>query len=101
MNDSQGDTDKATFEFSQPPINYLKKLKIPVLVAYGTKDWSATFNVFMRVSFIQQRKRNFTFQSYIGTEHNFFPITIDNKPNYDVFNWDNVVNDWLKWVDEN
>lgn len=101
MNDSQGDTDKATFEFSQPPINYLKNLKIPVLVAYGTKDWSAPFNDFMRVSFIQQRKRNFTFQSYVGTEHNFFPITIDNKPNYDIFNWDNVVNDWLKWVDEN
>lgn len=101
MDDSQGDTDKATFEFSQPPLEYLGKLKIPVLVSYGTKDWSAPFNDFMRVNFIQQGKINFTFQSYVGTEHNFFPLTADNKPNYDIFNWDQVANDWLKWLNEN
>jgi dienelactone hydrolase len=100
MDDSQGDTHKATFEFSQPPIKYLKKLKIPVLVSYGTKDWSAPFNDFMRVDFIREGKNNFTFQSYVGTEHNFFPLTNDNKPNYDIFNWDKVANDWLKWLDE-
>ena len=100
MNGSQGDTPKATFEFSQPPIEYLGKLKIPVLVSYGTKDWSAPFNDFMRVNFFQQGKINFTFQPYIETEHNFFPLTVDNKPNYDIFNWDKVANDWLKWTNE-
>jgi dienelactone hydrolase len=98
MDDSQGDTHRATFEFSKPPIMFLEKLKIPVLVSYGTKDWSAPFNDFMRVEFIRQEKNNFTFQSYVGTEHNFFPLTNDNKPNYDIFNWDNVANDWLKWL---
>lgn len=98
MDGSQGDTHKATFEFSQPPIKYLEKLKIPVLVSYGTKDWSAPFNDFMRVDFIRQGKNNFTFQSYVGTEHNFFPLTKDNKPDYDIFNWDKVANDWLKWL---
>lgn len=101
MDDSQGDTNKATFEFSQPPIEYLKKLKIPVLVSYGTRDWSAPFNDYMRVNFIQQGKINYTFQTYIGTEHNFFPLTADNKPNYDVFNWDKVAFDWLKWLNQN
>lgn len=100
MDGSQGDTNKATFEFSQPPIEYLEKLKIPVLVSYGTKDWSAPFNDFMRVNFFQQGKINFTFQPYIGTEHNFFPLTADNKPNYDIFNWDKVADDWLKWTNE-
>ena len=98
MDDSQGDTHRATFEFSQPPIKYLEKLKIPVLVSYGTKDWSAPFNDFMRVDFIRKGKNNFTFQPYVGTEHNFFPLTKDNKPNYDIFNWDKVANDWLKWL---
>jgi dienelactone hydrolase len=98
MGDSQGDTHRATFEFSKPPIKYLEKLSIPVLVSYGTKDWSAPFNDYMRVDFIRQGKNNFTFQPYVGTEHNFFPLTNDNKPNYDIFNWDNVANDWLKWL---
>jgi dienelactone hydrolase len=100
MDDSQGDTYKATFEFSKPPIEYLGKLKIPVLVSYGTKDWCAPFNDYMRVNFIREGKINFTFQPYIGTEHNFFPLTADNKPNYDIFNWDKVANDWLKWLNE-
>jgi dienelactone hydrolase len=100
MDDSQGDTHKATFEFSQPPIEYLVKLKIPVLVSYGTKDWSAPFNDFMRVDFLRKGKTNFTFQSYVGTEHNFFPLTANNKPNYEIFNWDKVANDWLKWTNE-
>ena len=100
MDGSQGDTHRATFEFSQPPIKYLEKLKIPVLVSYGTKDWSAPFNDFMRVDFIRQGKNHFTFHPYVGTEHNFFPLTKDNKPNYDIFNWDKVANDWLKWLNE-
>lgn len=73
MNGSQEDTHRATFEFSQPPIEYLEKLKIPVLVSYGTKDWSAPFNDFIRVDFIRRGKNNSTFQPYVGTEHNFFP----------------------------
>jgi len=100
MDDSQGDTHRATYEFSQPPIKYLEKINIPVLVAYGTKDWSAPFNDFMRVDFIRQGKNNFTFKPYVGTEHNFFPLTNNNKPNYDIFNWDKVANDWLKWLSE-
>lgn len=100
MDGSQGDTHKATFEFSEPPIKYLEKLKIPVLVTYGTKDWSAPFNDFMCVDFIRQGKINFMFHTYVGTEHNFFPLTAENKPNYDIFNWDNVANDWLKWTNE-
>ncbi len=100
MDDSQGDTHKATFEFSKPPIKYLENLKIPVLVSYGTKDWSAPFNDYLRVDFIRNGKDNFTFQPYVGTEHNFFPLTNDNKPNYDIFNWDKVANDWLKWLNE-
>lgn len=100
MDDSQGDTDRATYEFSFPMIKYLEKLKIPVLVTYGTKDESAPFNDFLHVETIRQEKRNFTFKAYVGTEHNFFPLTEDNKPNYDIFNWDKVAGDWLKWLNE-
>lgn len=100
MNGAQGDTNKATFEFSNPPIKYIRKLKIPILVSYGSKDWSAPFNDLMRVEFIRKGKRNVTFQTYVGTEHNFFPVTVNNTPNYEIFNWDKVANDWLQWIKE-
>lgn len=98
MDASKGDTNKASFEFSNPPILYLEKLKLPVLVTYGTKDWSTPFNDFMRVDFIRKNKLNFTFQPYVGTEHNFFPLNKNNEPNYDIFNWDKVAQGWLKWI---
>ena len=101
MDASQGDTDRATFEFSYPPIKYLEKLKIPVLVTYGTKDVSAPFNDFLHVETIRQGKRNFTFKAYVGTDHNFFPLNEDGKPDYDVFNWDKVADEWLEWLNEN
>jgi hypothetical protein len=100
MNASKGDTNKATFEFSNPPILYLEKLKIPILVTYGTKDWSAPFNDFMRVDFIRKKKVNYTFQPYVGTEHNFFPLNKNNEPNYTIFNWDKVAEGWLNWINK-
>lgn len=101
MDDSNGDTNKVTYQFSIPPIQYLEKIKKPVLVSYGTKDWCSPFVDFMRVDFIRKQKTNFTFNAYIGLEHNFFPLLEDGKPNYAFFNWDKVASDWLKWLKAN
>jgi dienelactone hydrolase len=101
MDDTQGDTNKANYVFSIPPIiKYLDQLKIPVLVCYGTKDWTAPFNDYLRVEIIRQHKKNFTFKAYIGTEHNFFPLKSTGEINYDIFNWDKVALDWQKWLRE-
>jgi dienelactone hydrolase len=97
-----GDTDKTTFDFSYPPpIKYLEKLKIPILVTFGTKDACAPFNDFFQVETIRQGKRNFTFRAYIGTEHNYFPLTENGKPDHNIFNWDKVADDWLNWLNDN
>jgi len=101
MDDSQGDTYKANYDFSIPPIEYLRQLKIPVLVCYGTKDWAAPFNDYLRVEMLRQKKKNFTYNAYIGLEHNFFPVTPTGQPDYDKFNWDKVVLDWQKWLGKN
>lgn len=100
MDASTGDTYKATYEFSIPPIQYLQKLKIPVLICYGTKDYSSPFNDYFRVEMLRQKRKNFTFKAYIGTEHNYFPLKVNGEINYDVFNWDKVANDWQKWLRE-
>ncbi len=99
----QGDSYKSTYGFSvPPPVNYLSRLKIPVLVTYGTKDYGlVSFVDYFRVETIRQHKRNFTFKPYIGTEHNFFPLKPNGETNYDIFNWDKVANDWREWLKEN
>ncbi|MEI7595257.1 MAG: acyl-CoA thioester hydrolase/BAAT C-terminal domain-containing protein [Bacteroidota bacterium] len=95
---SQGDSYKATYDFSIPPINYLENLTIPVLVCYGTKDYSMPYNDYLRVDMIRKNKTNFSFKAYIGCEHNFFPIKSNGKPDYSVFNWNKVTQDWSNWL---
>jgi hypothetical protein len=99
MDDTYGDPNKANYVFSIPPvIKYLEQLKIPVLVCYGTKDWTAPFNDYLRVEMIRQHKNNFAFKAYIGTEHNFFPVKTNGEINYDIFNWDKVAGYWRRWL---
>lgn len=93
-----GDSNKTTYSFSIPPIEYLLKLKIPVLVAFGTKDYGAPFNNFLRLETIRLKKPNFTFKPYFGLEHNFFGFNKDGSINYEVYNWDKVGLDWLHWL---
>jgi pimeloyl-ACP methyl ester carboxylesterase len=100
MDATIGDTYKATYEFSIPPMQYLQKLKIPVLVCYGTKDFGTPFNDYFRVEMIKQKKKNFTFKAYIGFGHNFFPLKQNGDINYDIFNWDKVADDWRRWLKE-
>jgi pimeloyl-ACP methyl ester carboxylesterase len=95
---ASGDSYATTYPFSLPPLDYLEKLTIPVLVTYGTKDADCPFNDYFRAKMILKHKRNFTFKAYIGVEHNFFPLHPDGSVNYDVFNWDKVAEDWRKWL---
>lgn len=97
---TKGDTGKATFDFSIPPIQYLEKLKIPVLVCYGTRDPAAPFNDYMRIDFIRKGCRNFYFKAYIGTEHNYFPVSSEGQIDYSTYNWDDVANYWMDWLNE-
>ena len=95
------DTYKATYDFSQPSAIDLKKLKIPVLITYGTKDWSAQFNDLLHIESIQLDLNNFEFKPYFDLEHNYFPVNEKREPNYEIYNWENVGKDWKIWLDKN
>jgi dienelactone hydrolase len=89
------------YSFSIPPMEYLKKLKIPVLVSYGSVDYSTPFNDYFRVWCMQNQKSNVAFQCYIGLEHNFFGTHENGKPDYNQFNWNKVAQDWFAWLEKN
>ncbi|MGK4567895.1 alpha/beta hydrolase family protein [Flavobacterium sp. 3HN19-14] len=95
-----GDSFKTTFDFSQPQNENLSHLKIPVLVTYGTKDWSSPYNDLFRIEAIREKKSNFTFIDYPNLDHNFFPVNEERKPNYEIYNWDKVAKDWLIWLED-
>lgn len=98
LNDEHGDTYKSVYDFSYPAINYLRKVKIPVLVSWGTVDYCTPFIDYMQVEFIRDHRKNFTFQSYVQRDHNFFGVTPAGKTNYEDFGWDKVELDWLLWL---
>ncbi|WP_221392949.1 S9 family peptidase [Dyadobacter sp. NIV53] len=93
-----GDSNKATYQFSIPPWDYLKKLSIPVLIGYGTNDYCSPYNDFFRVETIREKKENFTFHAYIGLDHNFFLVDKNGNINYEIYNWDKVGGDMYRWL---
>jgi hypothetical protein len=68
------------------------------LISYGTYDNSALLNDYLRTEIIRKRKTNFTFNAYIGLDHNFFGMKETGEVDYDNFNWDKVALDWEKWL---
>ena len=95
-----GDSNKTTYDFSKPPIDHLMKLKIPVLVTYGTKDHGVAFNDYLRLETIRKAKKNFTFKAYSGLEHNYFGFDEEGKLDYEKFGWDQVAKDWNVWLEK-
>lgn len=94
-NQIQGETAfKSIYSLSKPPIDSLLKLKIPVLMAYVTKDIAVPFFDYMRIEAIRAKKKNFTFMPLTGREHNFFGFDEGGEVNYDNFGWDKVAQDW-------
>lgn len=89
---------KTDYSFSIPPMEYLKKLKIPVLVTYGSIDYSTAFNDYFRVWCAQNKKTNIAFKAYVGLEHNYFGTDSNGKADYSQFNWSKVAEDWYDWI---
>ncbi|GAA4443384.1 dienelactone hydrolase family protein [Ravibacter arvi] len=93
-----GDPFYTTYTFSQPQLNAISHLKIPVLIMYGTKDTNAPLNDLLRVEVMKKGKRNFTFKPCINCEHNFFPVYSDGTVDHSQFNWDKVARFWGEWI---
>ncbi len=93
----QENTSFYNYTLSQNFTQDLLKLKIPVIVTYGTKDQNGIFNDYLQVLTIQNHKKNYTFKSYFGCDHNFFPLK-NGQPDYETDNWTQVAHEWISWL---
>ena len=95
-----GDPNKAWTTFSMPIIDDLLKIKQPLYVVYGTSDISSSFCDLLPIYFIREHKNNLTLKPYPGLEHNFFEMDKDGKPIYTKGHWEEVMNNFIKWVEQ-
>lgn len=86
--------------FSEPPINSLLKLDIPIFAAIGTTDENVAIEnaYIIPVEFIRHRKKNLTFRHYPYYDHSFFE-KLPNGDEKDQF--DLVTKEFIEWLEKN
>jgi len=82
--------------FSAPLIEDWLKYKKPIYLAFGTHDIALCDIV--PLYFIRENKTNLTFNRYLDTDHNFFKINSEGKPDYDNPQWPTVINRFIDWT---
>lgn len=86
--------------FSEPPVENLLKLDIPVYVAAGTKDKNVAIEntYIIPVEFIRHRKKNLTFRQFPNYDHGFTEIETNGK---ETDRFDDVTKDFIEWLRKN
>lgn len=88
-------------QFTEPPIYNLLKIKKPLFVAVGGKDESVPIesSLLIPIEFIRHKKDNLTFKIYPEYNHSF---AIPPKSENDEWSWEwmNVFEDFMKWVEQ-
>jgi pimeloyl-ACP methyl ester carboxylesterase len=81
------------------PFNNLLKIKIPILVAYGTKDIHSLDNDLLPYIFAANNKKNLQLKVYPGVEHNFIKYIKNDKGEVMMgdYLWDKVWRDVVWW----
>ncbi|WP_445710172.1 acyl-CoA thioester hydrolase/BAAT C-terminal domain-containing protein [Flavobacterium sp.] len=76
-----------------------KKIKVPVLVVYGTDDFKSFHSHLL--PFLLKEKKDFFVKAYPDYDHNFFKKEFDDKGNplEDSYNWDEVFRDCVHWLE--
>lgn len=86
--------------FSEPPVQHLLKLDIPIYHAIGTADENVAIEnaYIIPVEFIRNRKKNLTFKHFPNYDHSFIEKSADGN---DIDRMDLVTKDFFKWLSKN
>lgn len=87
-------------KFSEPPIQNLLKITIPIFVTACGKDESVPIEsaYLIPVEFIRNRKENLTFKVYPNYDHSFIVNSENEETEY---HWMDVFEEFMIWVNDN
>ena len=85
------------YKFSEPPIENLLKINVPIFVAHGTEDQAVPIEsvYLIPIEFIRHNKNNLTFKVYPDLDHGF-EKELENGEFED--HWDDVFREFMDWV---
>ena len=87
--------------FSEPSVENLLKINIPVFVAFGAKDLSVPVEsaLIIPIEFIRHKKNNLTFRLYPDYDHSFNRIPTNENENGES-HWMNVFDEFMEWTNK-
>lgn len=96
--EGNGYTNLRWWSYSEPPINNLLKLDIPVYVQVASKDKSAPIesSYLIPLEFARLKKSNLTYKVCVGCDHGF---SIKTKNGSSENLWKKIFNDFIKWTE--
>jgi len=92
-----GYTNKRWWSYSEPPINNLLKIDIPVFVQVATNDESAPIesSYLIPLEFARLGKTNLTYKVCVGCDHGF---NFKNKDGTIDRNWKKIFKEFIQWT---
>jgi len=93
----EGDTNKATFSFSESFVDDLLKIKIPIYIMYGSRDIGAVASDYLPIVFEAANKYNYQMAVYPGLGHNYEEILPDGTSDYERVHWQQAFESFWEW----
>ena len=95
-----GYTNLRWWSYSEPPINNLLKLDIPIYVQVASLDKSAPIesSYLIPLEFTRLKKSNLTYKVCIGCDHGF---TLTNKNGKVESKWRKIFENFMSWTEKN
>lgn len=86
-------TNKRWWSYSEPTINHLVKIDIPIYVQLGTEDESSPIesNYLIPLEFARLGKTNLTFNVCVGCDHGFKNVNTGKD------NWSDIFRKFIEW----
>lgn len=95
-----GNSYQTYVSFSEPPINNLLRIDIPLHVAIGTADENVPVEsaYIIPIEFMKHGKKNITFRHLLNYDHGFIETLPDGKQ---IDQFDKVTKEFFEWVEKN
>lgn len=92
-------TYKRWHSFSEPALQNLLQISIPLFVAIGAQDQAVPVasTLLIPIEFLRFKKTNLTFQLYPNLDHGFESVPAENEEAQD--HWMSVFKDFIDWTD--